>query len=214
MANDRVFGKKLGVIPINTRLFICRETTVGFAFSKQRWYQVAYGTQNWSYGWVAANRVKLLQNSAQGFSVPSVAFAQSAAVNAGAQMERPPMPPAEPATPGDADGTGSPDVEDQNRRARLQLYGFSFLALLLGITAKVGFDTLNGEGTFDRRQVRKCLAAVLVSPMAFLTFIPTLQAQLNDAGLFVVLLFAFQAGFFWQTVLARGPNAGKEVTAG
>ena len=47
--------------------------------------------------------------------------------------------------------------------------------------------------------------AIVVSPIVFLGFITAGQFNSSSQTFLVLALFAFQNGFFWQTVLKRSP---------
>jgi hypothetical protein len=115
----------------------------------------------------------------------------------------PPPPPAPPQTMG---GGG---VEQEGPLA--EFYVWSFVAVIVGMAARVGQDTLESEkGKNFRTIAREMLTPLFVSPIVFLGFMQTAKVIVTDLqGYIVLLLLAFQSGFFWQTVI----NARKPKTA-
>jgi hypothetical protein len=86
------------------------------------------------------------------------------------------------------------------------LYGPLFIAMILGMLAKAIFDALDEHRPSWRDHLRHGAMAIVVSPMVFLGFITAGQFSGNSQTFLVLALFAFQNGFFWQTVLTRnGP---------
>jgi hypothetical protein len=90
------------------------------------------------------------------------------------------------------------------------LYGPLFVALVLGILAKIGVDCLDDWHKLSLRkrtlrgQVRNGLIAILVSPIVFLGFLNTGQFPAVRQTFIVLMLLAFQNGFFWQAVPKKG----------
>ncbi len=82
--------------------------------------------------------------------------------------------------------------------------------MVLGMLAKAIFDALDEHKPSWLEHLRHGAMAIVVSPMVFLGFITAGQFSGNSQTFLVLALFAFQNGFFWQTVLTRnGPVKGK-----
>jgi hypothetical protein len=77
--------------------------------------------------------------------------------------------------------------------------------MLIGMSAKVIFDIVD---SWDKKKIkqhlRKGLIAIVVSPIVFLMLIQSAEFGMQgQRGFIILLLFAFQNGFFWQTVFKR-----------
>jgi len=99
----------------------------------------------------------------------------------------------------------------QQEGALAEFYPWSFVALIVGMAARVGQDALESEkGKTLRTVVREMLTPLFVSPIVFLGFMQTAKVMVTDLqGYLILLLLAFQSGFFWQTVM----NTRKPKTA-
>ena len=76
--------------------------------------------------------------------------------------------------------------------------------MVLGMLAKAVVDWLDEPGWSSiRPHVRSGLIALLVSPIVFLGFLNAGQFSVSTQAFLVLMLLAFQNGFFWQTVLKR-----------
>jgi len=77
--------------------------------------------------------------------------------------------------------------------------GFLFIVMLIGMASKYIFDELDKEEF--KFNIRKFIKPMFVSPMVFMGVI----SQLNEVAMsgFIVYAFAFQNGFFWQSVLEK-----------
>jgi len=167
-------------------VFVCREARVGFAFSTQLWYQVAYWRSAWSYGWVIAEDINLAGASTatgkrRGLATASAAQAtESSAAPGGVQALTTPtgalVVPEKP--PEGMDLAPPPAPEQPEARVDPRLLRTYYLAtglvLLAGIFAKVAIDSWNA--TKDWPKFRKKLRAewlvpALTSPLVFLAFI-------------------------------------------
>lgn len=200
-----VYGKLVSTLRGGVGIFICEELTVGFTFSRQIWYHVAYWSNGWMYAWASANDITLAESDRMdtGWHPP--------AVSAATMLPRTPAFAAAP--PGPAlppPGESPPPVSGseltfrkEDKSALIDVYAWSFALLLAGMGAKIIVDLLESPGTVRlRKHLRQSLIPFLLSPMVFLGFIQSAELGIQDfKGYLVLLLFAFQNGFFWQTVI-------------
>ncbi len=121
-----------------------------------------------------------------------------------------PSAPTAPTVPGSAADTTpvSAPLGDQ-----ALLYGPLFIAMVLGMLAKAIFDALDEHRPSWREHLKQGAMAIVVSPMVFLGFITAGQFSGNSQTFLVLALFAFQNGFFWQTVLTRNGPAKDKAAA-
>lgn len=79
----------------------------------------------------------------------------------------------------------------------------SFVLLVLGMVAKTLVDVIElPEPVPLRVHFRRSLLPLLVSPMVFLGFMQSAQLAVETvSGFVLLLLLAFQNGFFWQTII-------------
>jgi hypothetical protein len=90
---------------------------------------------------------------------------------------------------------------------------FAFVVIIVGMIAKVVFDQIDKASALKIRELldwRKCIKALIVSPIVFGTFLALANFEnLDQTQVIVILLSAFQNGFFWQTVLPTGAKKAK-----
>jgi hypothetical protein len=78
-----------------------------------------------------------------------------------------------------------------------------YVAMLLGMAAKYGYDAI-GEGSHLTVQKWQLVKPMLVSPMVFGAIYGNMGGRTPPL---LLLIFAFQNGFFWKTVLEKTPQA-------
>jgi hypothetical protein len=173
------YGTSIATIPQGARMQICEERTVGFFGAKQRWLRIRWDGKE---GWSLGEHVK--EGQLQLFRrlrafLIPNAYAQAAPPTTGLHLSDP-------------------------------LVTGSFISILLGMLAKNIFDLfIKVEAVLSKKIVLRVFLPLVVSPIAFLSFIKSADFTIQDElGMLVVFLFAFQNGFFWQDILAK-PPAGK-----
>jgi hypothetical protein len=77
-----------------------------------------------------------------------------------------------------------------------------FLLMLAGMAAKYLWDAI-GEGDRIQFQKYQFIKPMLISPIVFAAVWANMQNQPDGVANF---FFAFQNGFFWQTVFSRQTN--------
>jgi hypothetical protein len=216
-------GERLDAVANRTQVLKCDERAVPFGLVTKTWSQIAYQRgPDWRYGWVLDEKVQLgLPGSARSDSanhslaasvvhalVPGAAAATvetPASPSAADGWKIPasaPNPPAAHELPVVASGlpAATPEISEL-----LAPYWPLFLAMVLGMFAKAIVDLL--DAGFNRVLVvvhmRRGVVALVVSPIVFLGFLNAGQFEATAATFFVLLLVAFQNGFFWQTLLKR-----------
>lgn len=75
-----------------------------------------------------------------------------------------------------------------------------YFIMIVGMVAKYFYDAV-GQGSKVDFQKWQFLKPILVSPIVFAAIY---GGAGEDASLMLLLIFAFQNGFFWQTVLTKG----------
>ncbi|KGM40220.1 hypothetical protein JY96_09725 [Aquabacterium sp. NJ1] len=116
-------------------------------------------------------------------------------------------PPTLPASKSGSGAVLDTPPESASLGEQIVLYGPLFLAMLLGMLAKALFDLLDDSKPSWREHLRHGAMAIVISPIVFLGFITAGQFNSSSQTFLVLALFAFQNGFFWQTVLKRNPPA-------
>ena len=203
-------GNIVSRLSSGTAVYICRETNVDFGLSSKPWVQIAYrlGPQWPKYGWIIKDALHaaldMERGERLGFFISSARAATGPdAFAAGSDEQLPRTPPDVPA-PSSSEAIGGADNSMAAGVSSLfELYLPLFYAMLLGMAAKVVVDMLDA---WDKgllwAHLRNGIVAILVSPIVFLGLMSA--GQFSGKQQFVVLvLLAFQNGFFWQTVLKR-----------
>lgn len=207
-ASGWVYGQPVAVLRTKVKVSVCSERTVRFGLISQSWTQIAYWNgKSWQYGWVVSDSIHaaidqpsawLASLAGLTFLVPS-AYAQpqviteSPPTSAGA----PPPPPAFSLTGGAA------NVSDSMVET---FYGVLFTCMILGMFAKILFDTLTEKkGVQWKARARAAVLPILVSPIVFLGIMQAANADqaLTLASFLAVACSAFQNGFFWHAILDR-----------
>jgi hypothetical protein len=91
-------------------------------------------------------------------------------------------------------------VSKGNTVTNISLFEFSlYLTMLLGMAAKYLYDAI-GENNTLKFQKWQLFKPMLISPIVF----GAIYGNTGDeASKYLLLVFAFQNGFFWKTVLDR-----------
>ncbi len=204
-----VYGSQVATLPQGVLVYICDQTTVGFGFSSRIWYRAGYWVNKaWGYAWVLADDVKM--EGALQFLNPrwGVFIASAAAGSPPALTAQPAAPPGAASATAPPPGATPPDelpgaAPKRDESALVELYVYGFVLLVAGMVAKTLFDFLEKpEPVRLRRLARQAIIPLLVSPMVFLGFMQSASLTVeNRAGFVVLLLLAFQSGFFWHTVI-------------
>jgi hypothetical protein len=162
---------------------ICERRRIGVIPATRLWARVRYESAN--EGWISADAV-----DEAGGSQPIA----MAALFATPLRQAPPGQPPDPANLVPVtDGAPNP----------LWSYAWMLVAVLLGMIAKAVFDRLECD-EFDLRDcLRQTVRAFVVAPMVFLGIGEAGNFALAGPSMLLYLAWAFQNGFFWQTVLAR-----------
>jgi len=201
-------GNRIASLPRNTEVYVCRERKIDFGLSAKDCSQIAFRNKAgaWEYGWVLKEKLARGVSEMQEASLFSPVAPASAASypEQGGQTraapdkdEPPPLPP--------VSETGLPAQQESATSwgDLAVLYGPLFVAVLLGMAAKAAVDWLDAPRISLREHARHALIAFLVSPMVFLGFLNAGNFSTATQTTFVLLLMAFQNGFFWQAVLKR-----------
>lgn len=210
------YGNSIGNLPPGTQVYICSRITVGFGGATQQWYQIAYRWNNaWQYAWVFADSIQILSQNKKidlfdGFFSVNEAYAaeispmypsNTTLTNSYAlpQNELPPPPP----SPSTSSGL------DSNLISTNTLYIYIFLAMIIGMVAKVLFDIIEAwDKKKIKQHIQRGLIALVVSPIVFLMLIQSAEFGMKGQKSFIILLlFAFQNGFFWQTIVKPGKDS-------
>jgi len=198
-----IYGRNLGTVKKGEAIWVCDERNVGFAFSSQRWVQIGYyKTNSWAYGWVKAEDVNLgtawsPAERGPGFFFLSTAHAQEPDV-ATTRSSGPPSPP-----PSDKP---APMLDF----GLTTLDGYAFFAMVIGMSAKVVVGFLSNWGKAKvGQELRTALIALVFSPIVYLSLVKVADFNITSNREFLVLmLLAFQNGFFWQSIPTIGATPG------
>jgi hypothetical protein len=206
-------GHVIARLQSGTQVYVCWEQSTQFGLSSKAWVQIAFRNRGaTTYGWMLKEATR---QAAHAREAPWLA-----------RMS--PVGSALAATPAPADDKGSwtlgdpppqppPPMEPTTSNAQpdslvadlVVLYGPLFVAMVLGMLAKAVVDWLDEpDRTTVMPHVRSGIIAILVSPIVFLGFLNAGQFSVSTQAYLVLMLLAFQNGFFWQTVLKRGGGSG------
>lgn len=205
-------GNVVARLPAGTVVYVCSEQKTQFGLTMKTWSQIAYKSArgNVAYGWVLKEIFAALSFDetflARLSPITLARAAESASADSavpwppdGAPPQPPPQPPRTP-TMTSADASPQTMISDL-----AVLYGPLFLVMVLGMLAKAVVDWLDQPGRASvMPHVRSGMIAILVSPIVFLGFLNAGQFSVSTQAYLVLMLLAFQNGFFWQTVLKRG----------
>lgn len=217
-------GPRTDRLPAGSVVWICQDRAVDFGFSSKTWSQIGYraprNTDPWRFGWILKEQWRPILRPATTSQSREEGQAHWAAYNAKAASEPQPNTASDIPTPASPDAPptlpaakSSPEAmldtppESASLSEQIVLYGPLFLAMLLGMLAKALFDVLDDTQPSWREHLRHGAMAIVISPIVFLGFITAGQFNSSSQTFLVLALFAFQNGFFWQTVLKRNPPA-------
>ena len=164
-----------------TALQICETRSIGVIPSTRVWLRIHYGGTG--EGWIPADAVEQsTERIALASLVPSIALMLP-------QQQESTTTELVQATEG-VPGTTWP-------------MAWMLLAVVLGMIAKAVFDRLECDDFDVRACLRQTVRSLVVAPMVFLGIGEVGNFALTSTGMMLYLGWAFQNGFFWQTVLAR-----------
>jgi hypothetical protein len=209
-------GERTDVLPNGTQVLECTERSVAFGFSSVIWSQIAYRRgSDWRYGWILQETLHFvsykrgqpatLKRASDAFMPVAL---QVVANNTAGQADRWLIPDSAPAPSAPPNVAGMPQASPANQPTlgmQLILYWPLFVAMLFGMIAKAAVDLVE---EWNKELVvwhlRNGLVAILVSPIVFLGFLNAGNFNLSQQTFLVLLMLAFQNGFFWQTILKKG----------
>jgi hypothetical protein len=202
-----VYGKEVGALKNGITIYICQEVTIGFGFSTQLWYHIAYWNNEWSFAWVSADDIRIASTQIlpwieYKFALISQAWAETSSETRLSSQVTPTSPPPEQAPPS-LPHTGDSGTEVSSGPL-IELYIWLFTSMVIGMVAKGLYDTINStEISTIKDHLRGIVAPILVSPMVFLSLMQYAEVIVNQQKFIVLLFLAFQNGFFWKTLLDR-----------
>ncbi|MEN8244712.1 MAG: hypothetical protein ABFS43_07405 [Thermodesulfobacteriota bacterium] len=179
-------GNIITTIEANQSISICEEIEIGLFGDKKKWYRIEHGDiQGWVYSGDLNVNTSVINNkttrqASLKFSLVSKAYAQ------GGDNNDSPLP------------SSGPNLA--------LLYAFMFIITVIGMFGKVIYDEIDRLNEFSFKKcfkAHKCIKALIVAPIIFLMLLNTadIETKISISGATYILLFAFQNGFFWQTVL-------------
>jgi len=207
-------GRIIASLRKGSIVFVCRRQSVQFGLTSRAWLQVAFQSSGSdpAFGWIPDDATTVAARSMAtrvfaNLSPLAAAIAQEPEPQTGEHLSPswPPKnpPPVPPITIDTSTATPKSPVQDV-----VALYWPMFLAMVFGMLAKAGADWLDRpSGSSAVSQVRSLVLALLVSPIVFLGFLNVGQFSVETQAYLVLLLLAFQNGFFWQTVLKKSEPA-------
>jgi len=212
-------GNIIARLPAGTEVYICWEQNTQFGLTSKVWVQVAFTSNRDSvaYGWVLQEATRAALSLDESF-LPHLSPVTSAwaAGPTAAGNEIPWSPDKPPPQPPQSPTTTSNTQPEALIGDLSVLYGPLFIVMVLGMLAKAVVDWLDEPSRSSLvLHVRSGMIAILVSPIVFLGFLNAGQFSVSTQAYVVLMLLAFQNGFFWQTVLKRsepGKNAPDKPT--
>ncbi len=202
-------GTRIAVLGRDSTIYLCRQITVGFGVATSTWSQISYYTPSgWKFGWALAENIKLgarRETIRIVVAFGSVAEAAAESLPTPVVAPAPPenaLPPPPPAPPGSVTPAGKFSVE-------VQLWTYLLIALVLGIFGQTVIDIMGRSGEVSQREIwRRALTALIYAPIVFLALLQTTELDIaTNKQLLVIVLLAFQSGFFWQKVFERSKAA-------
>src|SRR5262245_42183519 len=178
-----VMGKKVKDLSKGSQIWICAERTVGFLVGRKPWLQISEGKDRPPIGWIFGEDA----DKSASRSNPSLSLIPTAE----AQDIKNASPVPAPANP---------------------VAVLSFFAMVLGMMAKELFDRAMGTRLKMKSYLRRLLPALVISPVVFSAM---LQANIpipDNKGLAALLAWAFQNGFFWQSLVKPIPAQKERVS--
>jgi hypothetical protein len=202
-----VYGNTLGTLSDGIAIYICQEVTIGFGFSTQQWYHIAYWKDAWSFAWVFANDIRLASSQGlpgieQKFALIPLAWAATSSETLLTAQNSPTSPPPGQEPPSlPRPGDSHPEISSG---PLYELYIWLFLAMVIGMIAKALHDMINSVtvATF-KEHLRSIVTPILVSPIVFLGLMSSAEVSVDQKRFIILLFLAFQNGFFWKTVLDK-----------
>ena len=189
-------GTEITKLPAGTRIKVCESVTVGLFFNKKKWFRIEF--DNGRSGWVFSGQLNISAAPAKDsgyFGAIFISEAHADTTEAGA---------------GSTETDAAPVALNNSSRGipgfnNWVLLGIAFFFVITGMIGKVVYDELDSgkapsfRSTFN---IRKCLKALIVAPIVFLTFLNVGDFSFQtEMAAIIFLCLAFQNGFFWQTVL-------------
>jgi len=207
-ANGWVYGSPVAVLGAKVRVFVCTQRTVRFGVISQSWTQIAYWSSGkWQHGWVVSDNIEQAvvdRPSTWVASLPQLIFlVPSARAQPPVITESPPADAGAPPPPGASSPGGAVNADGS---AVANFYAVLFVCMVLGMGAKIFFDTLvDQKGLNVKARIRAGLLPILVSPIVFLGIMQGADATsaATLTSFIAVACTAFQNGFFWHTILDR-----------
>jgi len=185
-AQGWVLAKIVTTLPAHTSIVVCQEQSIGLILSRQKWLQIEFGGGN--PGWISAASVSYAgmtsidRSSAHGILDLVIATAQAQSTD---------VPPATSQAP-----------------ASWPIYLILFLAICGGMSAKGAFDWMQQDGALGKSYRRETIRAWLVSPIVFASVLQVGDFSVQTTTKFALFVcWAFQNGFFWQTILVKAGQA-------
>ncbi|WP_146188884.1 hypothetical protein [Albidovulum aquaemixtae] len=185
-----MFGSTVTTLPKGTAIRVCDEKKIGVLFDKRTWFWIEYalGAEEGN-GWIFSGRTDLSHLTAPA--------ARKVAASVGFYLI--------PAAHAQGVDDGMPGETGTSNLTATIVYSLAFLAIILGMVAKTVYDMLGDGRSFVLSDVlRNLVRSFVVAPITYLAFLQFGQfSVVSDANVIVGICFAFQNGFFWQTVLER-----------
>lgn len=188
-----VMGKKVKNLNEGAQIWICAERSVGFVLGKQSWLQISEARDKPPIGWMLSADT----HKAGSRNHPPLALVPKALAQTPQEAVPAPVP-------------GNP------------IAALSFLAMVLGMMAKELFDRTMGARLRMKTFFRRLLPALVISPVVFSAMLQANIPVPDSKSLAALLAWAFQNGFFWQTLVKTVPaqkegraspgHSAKEVT--
>jgi hypothetical protein len=207
-ASGWVYGQRVAVLGARVKVFICSERTVRFGLISQGWTQIAYWDgKRWQHGWVVSDSIQASIDQPWTWlaSLAELSFIPSAHAQTRVITENPPAnASAAPPPPESSSGAGAANSDGS---AVGSFYGVLFACMILGMLAKIAFDTLTDQKPLNvKARARAGFLPFLVSPIVFLGIMQGADANqaLTLVSFIAVACSAFQNGFFWHAILDRG----------
>jgi len=207
-ANGWVYGQPVAVLGVKVKVFVCTERTVRFGLISQSWTQIAYWNgKSWQHGWIVSDSIHAAidQPSTWLASLAGLTFLVSSAYAQPQVITESPPADAGAAPPPTASSLagGAVNVVDSMVET---FYGVLFACMILGMLAKILFDTLTDKKSVQWKiRARAAALPILISPIVFLGIMQAANADqaLTLASFLAVACSAFQNGFFWHAILDR-----------
>jgi hypothetical protein len=197
------YGRVMYKLPANTQIFIYKTRNIGFGAYAQSWCYVSFWHNGWKYGWIRRDffQYAMLKHAPRRCILDvfiGTAYAYEDLAVDVMLVEAP---------EGEVPPTSPPKLRKESGGNPLHtLYILSFASMILGMIGHEIIHTLESSRRWRIRDLlRRFATPVIVSPMVFLGFLEFAEFGITTNRSFLVLpLMAFQNGFFWHSVTARG----------